>query len=127
MATKKPASKLAEGLGLAALAAGAAAAAAGYYFYGTQGKAHRKTAAAWTKKAKTEMIKKIKEMKSVSKQNYDKAASEVMAKYKQAKNIDPKELQELGQELKSHWEKISKQVSQLGIKKVVPSRKKASK
>jgi uncharacterized protein HemX len=119
--SKKP-SKIAEGLGIAALAAGAAAAAAGYYFYGKEGKAHRKMAASWTKKAKTEMVKKIKEMKTLSKENYDKAATEVMAKYKQAKNIDPKELQELGQELKGHWEKISKQVSQLGVKKIAPKK-----
>jgi len=97
--------KAAAGLGLAALAAGAAAT---YFFSGSEGKKHQQQAQALGKKAKTEMLHRIKQMKSVSKKTYDQAAKEVLAKYKQVKNIDPGELTALGKELKGHWDSISK-------------------
>jgi hypothetical protein len=112
--------KVAEGLGIAALAG---AAAATYFFYGKAGEKHRKQAAAWSKSAKAEMVKKLKVMKTVSKKTYDDAAREVMAKYKQAKNIDPKELTAFGAELKQHWENISRQALKLGAK---PAKSKAA-
>ena len=112
--------KVAEGLGIAALAAGAAAA---YYFSGPKGKKRRKAASAWSKKAKTEMVQKIRQMEGLSKKAYEKAAKEVLAKYKQAKNIDSKELSQLGHELKGHWAKISKSVSALGGKKTAAKKK----
>ena len=108
---KKTTKKIAEGLGLAALAAGAAAT---YFFYGQGGNKRRKQLSAWSKKAKEDMVKKIKAMKKVSKQNYEIAAKEVLAKYKQAKNIAPKEVEILGKELKGHWQKISADLVKLG-------------
>src|SRR6185369_8612524 len=105
--------KIAEGIGVAALVAGAAAA---YYFTGKGGKQNRRKVSAWAHKAKQEVVQKLKQMKTVSKTAYDKAASEVLAKYKQAKNIDPKELAALGNEIKGHWTKISKDISKLGTK-----------
>jgi hypothetical protein len=107
------AGKVAAGLGVAALAAGAAAA---YYFSGPTGKKHRRDISSWTKKAKTEMVAKIKQMNHVSKAAYEQAAKEILAKYKQAKNIDPAELVALGRELKGHWDKISREVAKLGAK-----------
>jgi hypothetical protein len=106
--------KVAGALGLAA--AGVAAVATAYYFYGKGGKAHRKQVSVWSKKAKMEMLQKIKQMKVVSQASYHKAAGEVLAKYKLAKNIDPKELQSFGQELKSHWTQISKDAAKLTSK-----------
>lgn len=102
--------------GVLGLAAGVAAVAAGYYFYGKNGKEHRKQASAWSKKAKMEMLQKIKQMKTVSQAAYHKAVGEVLAKYKQIKNIDPKELQSFGQELKAHWTEISKKAAKLAKK-----------
>ena len=108
--------KVAEGLGLAALAA---AAAATYYFYGKDGGKHRKAVSAWSKKAKEEMVKKIKTMKNVSKTTYEAAAKEVLAKYKQVKNISPKEVEELKKELTGHWQKIAKDLTKVGQAKPV--------
>lgn len=99
------------------LAAGVfAALAAGYYFYGKGGKQHRKQASVWSKKAKKEMLQKIKQMKTVTKTAYHTAAGEVLAKYKLAKSIDPKELLSFGQELKAHWAEISKEAAKLTVK-----------
>ncbi len=117
MQKKTTAAKVAGSLGMAALAAGAAAAAAGYYFSGKKGKKHLKELSGWSKKAKSDLLEKVKKMKSVSKQAYNQAAEEVLAKYKQAKNIDPKELQAFGLELKSHWEKIVNEATNLVAKK----------
>jgi hypothetical protein len=113
MPKKTTSDKVVKGLGIAALTAGAAAAAAAYYFSGTEGKKRRKVVSAWAKQAQSDMLKKMKGMKDVSKKAYDQAASEVLAKYKQAKNIDPKELQQFGMELKSHWDEISKHATKL--------------
>jgi len=108
------AGKVAGAVGLAAAAV--AAVATGYYFYGKGGKAHRKQAGAWSKKAKVEMLQKIKQMKVVTEAAYHKAVAEVLAKYKQVKDIDPKELQTFGQELKAHWAEISKEAVKLSGK-----------
>ncbi len=103
--------KVAGVVGLAA--AGVAAVATGYYFYGKDGKEHRKEAGAWAKKAKLEVLQKIKVMKTVSQAAYQKAVAEVMTKYKQVKSIDPKELSAFGEELKGHWADISKKAAKL--------------
>lgn len=108
------AGKVAGAVGLAA--AGVAAVATGYYFYGKGGKGHRKEVSAWSKKAKLEMLEKIKQMKDVTETAYQNAVGEVVAKYKLVKNIDPKELQTFGQELKAHWTQISKEATKLSNK-----------
>lgn len=120
------AGKVAAGLGVAALAAAAAGA---YYFAGPSGKKHRNKLNSWAKKAKDEMLQKIKAMKTVSKRAYEDASREVLAKYKQAKNIDPKELADLGREIKGHWDKISRDAAKLGKRKTPrsPRRKKTAK
>ena len=121
MAKKSAAGKIAGGLAVAALAASAAAT---YYFAGPGGKKHRKQVSAFSKKAKGEMLNKIKQMKTVSAVAYSQAAKEVLAKYKQAKHIAPGELAALASELKGHWDKISKDVAKLGAKKTAVAKKK---
>lgn len=116
--------KVAEGLGVMALAAGAAAA---YYLTGKEGQKNRKNISAWAKKAKLEIAQKTKGMEKFSKAAYEQASKEVMAKYKQAKNIDPKELAAFGQEMKGHWDQISKHINKLGAKKAPVSAKKKAK
>jgi uncharacterized protein YktA (UPF0223 family) len=123
--TKKisTATKVAGGLGLAALAAGAAAT---YYFSGPEGKKHQKIVKGWAKKAQAELVSKMKQMETVSKKGYEQATSEVLEKYKQVKNIDPAELNALGKELKGHWDNISKSLVKAAnktVKKVAPKAK----
>ncbi len=101
-----------------------ASAAAGYYFYGAGGKERRKEMTAWRKKAKTEMLDKIEHMKTVSQKTYHTAVDEVLKKYQLIKTIDPKELQEFGQELKTHWQEISQEAMKLSNKGRVKKSKK---
>lgn len=127
MPNKSNAGKIAAGVGVAALGAAAAAA---YFLKTDSGKKNVKQMSAMAKKAKTEMLSKIKKMKVMSKQAYHEAAEEVLAKYKELKNIDPSELKELGAELKGHWDSISKSLQKAGaktVKSVTSSKKKVSK
>ena len=111
--------KVAEGLGVAALAG-----AAIYYLTGKEGEKRRKNLSSWAKKAEAEVAQKIKGAKSFSKTAYEQAAKEVLAKYKQAKNIDPKELATFGKELKGHWDQIAKGANKLVAKKAPAKAKK---
>jgi hypothetical protein len=69
--------------GALGLATGAATVVAGYYFFGKNGKEHRKQAGNWTKNAKMEMLEKIKQMKDVSQDAYNEALDEVLSKYEE--------------------------------------------
>lgn len=121
MAKQSTATKVVEGLSVAALATAAAAA---YFFTGPEGKKNKAKARAWASAAKKDMLVKIKHMKTVSQKAYQQAAREVMAKYKRAKNIEPAELRAFGAELKKHWEKIAMDVKKMG--RVKPAAKKAA-
>ncbi len=120
MSKKISVTKVAEGLGVAALAA---AAAASYYFYGQGGKQRRRALQSWSKQAKSEMVAKIKQMKTVSERAYEQAAREVLAKYRQAKAVKPEELAALGKELKNHWSKIARDIKKLGQQPKAPAKK----
>lgn len=110
----------------AGIAALAAAAAGAYYFYhGKEGPKHRKQLKSWAVKAKGEMMERMEKMKDFSQVAYNKAVDEVMDKYKRVKNIDPKELADLGMELKGHWDRISKQLSTSPAHKRAPSKSKS--
>lgn len=115
---------LGTGIGMAAIAA--AAAGAYYFYHGKDGEKRRKQLKSWAVKAKGEMMEKMEKMKEVSQQAYDGAVKDVMAKYKKMKNIDPKELADLGLELKSYWDRISRQLkTQPAAKRKAPAKGKA--
>ena len=106
MATKSNHTALKAGLGAAVAAV--AAAAAGDYFFGKDGKKHRKTASAWMDKAKDELVAELQKLKSVSGKSYYQAAARVIAKYQKFEKDHPKEFGMLKKELKDHWKKIEK-------------------
>jgi hypothetical protein len=75
-------------------------------------------------------------MKKVSKDTYNKTVDTVLANYKNVKNIDKKELSDVTNELKAHWnaiagevEKARKQVARVlpKVKKTVAKKSKAKK
>lgn len=108
MAKKTSSHKVAQGLGLAALAA---AAAGVYYFYGPTGAKHKKALKSWAVKAKGEVMENLENMKELSQAAYKNAVDNVLDKYRRVKNIDPKELAILSAELKGHWNRISKHLN----------------
>ena len=105
------------------VAVAVAALTAGFYFYGKGGEKRRKEISDWNEQAKKDILSKIKRMKNITKDAYDKTVSEVIAKYKQVKNVDPKALQQFSKELQEHWAEISKQAAK--VVKIQPIKKPA--
>ncbi len=92
------ASKVAAGVGMAALAAAAGA----IFFYGTDaGKKHRKEISSWMIRMKADIMDKMAEMKDWSEVSYADVVDAVASKYKVLKNIDTTELAALTSDLKS--------------------------
>lgn len=113
------------GLGAAALAATAAAAA--YFLTGKDGAKNRKKLGAWATKAKKEVAKEVKNMKSYSQGSYDKTVDAVLKNYKNLKNLDSSEVLALGKELKGHWESIQSEVKKTLAKRSSVGKKPAAK
>ncbi len=116
-------------LATAGAAALAAAAATAYYFAFDKGaKKHRDAAKTWASKAKEEVIKELKQLKTVTKPAYEAAVKQVVKKYGEYEKAAPAEITALQKNLMSHWEKISKAiVAKAKPKTKAPAKKKPTK
>jgi hypothetical protein len=101
------------GLGLAAIAAAAAGA---YFFYGPDGKKHRKNMKAWAVKAKGEIMEKMETLTEVSEKTYNQTVDAVLAKYKKLKHVAPKELAQVQKELKASWKSVKSEIEKAAKK-----------
>ena len=101
----------------AGLAAAAAIAAGANYFYGRDGKKHRKGLQVIVNKAKVEALKDAKKLKVLNEKAYHGVATAVAKRYKELKKVSPAEVAALVGELKGHWNTINKQLN--SAKKVV--------
>lgn len=117
------------GLAIAAGIAGltAAAIAGGYFFYGKDGKKHRKNIKAWSIKAKGEVLEKLEKAKDLSEDVFHDAVNTTTAKYKSVKNVTSDELEAFAKDLKKHWKDIKKEVNPAVGKKITSKAKKAVK
>lgn len=115
---------VAVGAGVAALAAAAAGA---YFFTGKRGVKNRKKVSSWTAKAKRDVMSEMGKMKKVSKDTYNKTVDTVLANYKSVKSIDKKELADVTNELKAHWNAIAGEVEKARkqVARVLPKVKKS--
>ena len=112
MAVKKKSNtgKIIAGVG-AGLAGAAALAAGANYFYGRDGKKHRKELQAIANKAKGEATKEAKKLKVLNEKAYHGVATAVAKRYKELKKIDASEVAAMVGELKGHWTSISRQLA----------------
>lgn len=95
--------------GLVALGAGAVALAAStYYFFGPEGKIHRKKAAGWMIKMKGEIIEKLADAEEVSESAYHNIVDSVLATYTATGKIAAPELKTFADGLKKQWKSILK-------------------
>lgn len=99
------------GIGVGVAAAVAAAAAGAYFLYGKNGAKNRKKISGWMLKAKGEVLEKMENMQSVTKESYEQIVDKVMAGYNGIKNVDKKELADMGKQLKAMWTHIVKKGS----------------
>lgn len=104
MANRTKRLALKAGLGVAAIAAAAGA----YYFFGKEGKKHRKKAEVWVSKAKRDVIQELKKLKTVSAKTYKQTVQKVAGKYKKLASEHPEEIQYLTDKLTADWKKIEK-------------------
>lgn len=94
---------------IVALGAGAVALAAStYYFFGPEGKIHRKKAVGWMVKMKGEIIEKLEQSEEVSEQVYHGIVDSVLASYIRAGKVAPEELRVFADTLKAQWKHIAK-------------------
>lgn len=94
---------------LIALGTSAIALAAGtYYFFGPEGKIHRKKAGGWMIKMKGEIIEKIEQAEEITEQAYHSIVDAVLATYITAGKIDPADLKAYAEGLKKQWKNIVK-------------------
>lgn len=94
---------------LLALGAGAVALAAStYYFFGPEGKIHRKKAAGWMIKMKGEIIEKIEQAGEMSEAAYHSIVDSVLAGYVATGKVATPELQMYANQLKGQWKNILK-------------------
>ena len=105
-----------------ALGAGAAALAAStYYFFGPEGKIHRKKAVGWMIKMKGEIVERMEEAGEITETAYHSIVDSVLASYILAGKIAPTELETFAKNLKGQWKNIIKtlpSVSKKAVKKV---------
>lgn len=103
--------KIAEGVGLVALAAAAAGA---FFLYSTkQGTKSRKKISSWMLKARGDVLEELEKAEHFNEKTYRQIVNVVAAKYKKFNHVDPVELEQLVKELKGHWRGIQKQVVSL--------------
>ena len=111
MAKKQTNKKSGKGLELAAAGALLAAAAGYYFLYGSkQAKQNRIKVKSWALKAKADVMEQLEKVKTVGEKEFNEAVKTVSKKYARVKNVDPKELEALARELKSHWKSIKKDI-----------------
>lgn len=107
---------------MAGVAALSAAAVGAYYLYGHKdAKKHRGAVKGWMLKAKGEVLEELENAKDITESTYGSAVDAVAAKYRELKQIDPAELEEFMDEMRSHWTGIKKTLATKA-----PARKKAS-
>jgi len=129
--TKK--SSNARGLAVAGAAALAVAAASAYLLSSkTQRMKLKKNLGSAKKHVKHlsgQISSELKKAKTANKKAFHQAVSKSVAQYKKLKNLNPQEATVLAQELKAHWENISKEINQASkaAKKTLKPKKKRKK
>lgn len=89
-------------------ASAAALAATAYFLFGPNGKKNQKNVKAWAIKMKAEVIEKLEQAKEISKPIYQEIIDSVATEYKNGKKAGQEEIDDLANDLKKHWQSISK-------------------
>lgn len=86
----------------------AAVAGAAYFFLGPKGKKHQKQVQAWAIKMRGDVVEKLENAREVSESVYREIIDSVAAEYEKGKKASHKEIRALADDLKKHWNTISK-------------------
>lgn len=106
---------------LLAFGAGLAGLAAAYFFLSPKNKKHLENTKSWVIKMKGDVVEKLEQARAISETIYNEIIDSVATKYEKSLKSSPEEVQELAQDLKTHWNAISRSVKakKLGVLKEV--------
>lgn len=83
-------------------------AATAYFFFGPKGKKHRQHTKAWAIKMKGEVVEKLERAREITEPIYREIIDTVAKEYQKGKKASQSEIKELADDLKKHWQSMSK-------------------
>jgi hypothetical protein len=90
----------------------AAGITAGYYFYASKNaKANRKIAAKWANDLKSKVIREAKKHGTPDKKTLANIVDAATKTYAKVSKLDSKKLADAAGELKTHWQKIAREIN----------------
>lgn len=112
-----------------AVLAAAAGLTAGYYFYASKNaKSNRKVAAKWASELKRKVMTEAKKHGTLDKKTLAKIVDTATKAYAKVSKMDSKKLSDAAGELKTHWQKIARELkSSSKAKRVVKTARKTLK
>lgn len=94
----------------AGIALAAIAAAATYFLSGKRGRENREKIAAWTLDMKAEVLRRMRQLKTLNREAYLALVDEVAARYQRVGRVSTAEMRHLTAEVKGAWAHISRQL-----------------
>jgi len=89
---------------------GAIAACAVYFLTSDKTKKQREELVKFANNMKADIIKKMKELSDVTKEDYDKIVNEVSEKYAKVSKVSEKEFKNIVKDIKNGWKHIRKAI-----------------
>jgi hypothetical protein len=83
-------------------------AATAYFFFGPKGKKHRQHAKAWAIKMKGDVVEKLEKAREITEPVYLEIIDTVAREYQRGRKASQPEIEALAQDLKKHWDSMSK-------------------
>jgi gas vesicle protein len=84
--------------------------AAAYFFLSPKSKKNLENTKSWVIKMKGDVVEKLEQAREMSETIYNEIIDSVAAKYEKNLKSSPEEIRELAQDLKTHWQAISRSV-----------------
>lgn len=120
-----------DGMRLFVIGASLAGLAAAYYFLSPKGKRHLENTKSWVIKMKGDVVEKLEQAREISEDVYNRIIDSVATKYEKNLKSNPEEIRAVAQDLKAHWDAISRSAKnnnkKIGSSKEVSKPKKVSK
>lgn len=89
---------------------GTAVSLAIYFLSGRKGKKNREKIQQWVMDMKADVLKKIKELKEIDKEKYEKIIEDTAKKYRRVARVSRREFDNVLEELKNAWKQVKKEI-----------------
>lgn len=98
------------GMKLFVFGASLASLAAAYFFLSPKGKKNLENTKSWVIKMKGDVVEKLEQAREISENVYNEIIDSVASKYEKNLKSNSEEIRALAQDLKRHWQDISRSV-----------------